>query len=157
MNASSDARLRDCLGTLIQVCRNGERGFSGCAVQADALSLQWLLTQRALQYRKAGAELEAQLGQAVGAAPQVPRDDDAMHGWVVEQRLLAGLSDPALLAECERGEDSTLRQYRLVLDEDLPIVLRAVVQRHCDVAKSQRAQWRSLRATLLALPHPQAA
>jgi uncharacterized protein (TIGR02284 family) len=151
MNTSNDARLLDCLASLLQVCRAGERGFSRCAAQADAISLQWLLTQRAQQYRKAGAELEALLREAVGTTPPVlPDDGDTKLVWVVDRRLLAGLSDLALLVECERGEESTVRHYRLVLDEDLPIVLRAIAQRHCDAAKGQRAQLRSVRATMLA-------
>lgn len=151
MNTSNDARLLDGLATLIQVCRAGERGFNCCAAQADAISLQWLLTQRAQQYRKARAELEALLREAVGTTPPVlPDGGDPKRVWVADKRELAALSDLALLVECERGEESTVSHYRLVLDEDLPIVLRAVAQRHCDAAKRERAQLRSVRAALLA-------
>jgi uncharacterized protein (TIGR02284 family) len=138
----SDEGLVKGLDALIRACRDGERDCTRHAAQAQSMRLQWQLTQRAQCLRKAGAELQAlrvrYAGAALpqhGAADSLPRDTD---GDVA--------SDEALLVECERAEDAALQRYRSVLDEDLPIVVRAVAQRHCDATQSQRAQLRSLRA-----------
>jgi hypothetical protein len=110
------------------------------------MQLQCLLTQRAQDLRKAGAEWFAMRAQYIGpASPELPDDST--------QRVddLAGdaVSDEALLAHRERVEEATLRHYRWVLDEELPILVRAVAHRHCDATRDQRAQLRSLHAAWL--------
>lgn len=154
----NDPCLVECLDTLIQTCRDGESGFRRCAEQARSMPLQWLLAQRAQRYHKDCAELLALRDEFVGGVSQAPpacRGGGTPHGWVAAEGLLATFSDLALLSECERGEHTMLQHYRRVLEEELPIVLRAVAQRHCAAAQSQRAQMRRLRATLLPATPPQ--
>lgn len=142
----SDTRVFDCLDTLMQTCRDSERAVDCCAGQAQSLRLQWLLTQRARCCRKSLLELQAlrtEFADALPCGAQQP-------GWVVPEGMLASPSDAALLAECERGEAITQQHYRSALEEELPILLRAVAQRHFDAARSQRAQLRGLRLALSA-------
>lgn len=147
-----DTSLLEHLDTLIRTCRETERDYRRCAAQAQAMPLQWLLTQRARDLRKAGAEWRALRVQYMGAAAP---DEPARHATACSCSDIG--SDAALLAECERIEDVALQRLRSVLDEDLPIVIRAVAQRHCDATRDQRAQLRRLRADMLPVaPQPQA-
>ena len=137
------------IDTLIGTCRNGDAGYCRCAGQAELLALQWLLTQHAQHYHKATAELQALRQEYAGPEAQPLGDPgDARPEWLPDKVALAGVSDLALLAVCDRGEEAVLRRYRKVLDEDMPIVLRAVAQRHSDAARDHRAQLRSTRAIL---------
>ena len=146
----NDSPLVERLDALIRSCLDGERGFRRCAGQAHSLPLQWLLVQGAQLHQKAAAELQALRSEQVGdAAPAAKPTAPIPRGWVTPKSVLTGFSDLALLAESERGEDITLQHYRRLLDEDLPIVMRAVAQRHADAAQGHRAHIRSLRAALL--------
>jgi uncharacterized protein (TIGR02284 family) len=145
----TDSSLVERLDALIRSCLDGERGFCRCAAQAQSLPLQWLLVQGAQLHQKAAAELQALRSAHAGDAPSAANPAPMPRGWVTPKSVLAGFSDLALLAESERGEDLTLQHYRRVLDEDLPIVMRAVAQRHADAAHNHRAQIRSLRTALL--------
>ena len=40
-----------------------------------------------------------------------------------------GKDDDAIMRECERGEDMALKSYRRALEKDLPLDVRAVVER----------------------------
>jgi uncharacterized protein (TIGR02284 family) len=150
-----DTELIDCLTMLIDTYRDSEQGFRSCATQAHAMGLQLLLTLRADALRRATAELKVLVG--------IDRNDPSPGrghvspslGWWADKATLAGYSDVALLAECERGEDIGLRRCRYVLDQDLlPRVARAVVRRHCDDTARHRAHIRSLRAKALAAHAP---
>ncbi len=145
-----DTRADDCLDTLMQTCRESELGFRHCAGHAQSLRLQWLLTQRAQRCRKCLAELRALRNEISTHALPPLRCDDA--AWAAPDKLLESAGDATLLAECERGEEITLQRYRRVLDEDLPILLRAVAQRHLDATKGHRAQLRRLRVQCEAAP-----
>ena len=52
-----------------------------------------------------------------------------MHrGWVNLKSALTGRDDHAILAECERGEDSAVRSYQDALAHDLPSDVRSSVE-----------------------------
>jgi uncharacterized protein (TIGR02284 family) len=146
--------LVEHLDTLIDTCQQGADGNSRCAGQAQSLALQWLLTQRSHCWHKAAAELQALREQYASTAPA--RAGELHAGWVPAKGMLAGFSDLALLAVCDRGEDAALQRYREFLDEDLPIVLRAVAQRHSDAVRDHRAQLRSARILLNTAQRPDA-
>jgi uncharacterized protein (TIGR02284 family) len=151
----TDTELTDGLTLLIDTCHDSEQGFRSCAAQAHAMSLQLLLTLRADALRRAAAELKALLGHGHGDANPSRRPTAPARGWWADKATLAGYSDVALLAECERGEDIGLRRCRYVLDQDvLPRIARAVVQRHCDDSTRHRAHIRNLRARQLAALTP---
>ena len=146
--------LVEHLDTLIDTCQQGADGMSRCAGQAQSLALQWLLTQRSKCWHKAAAELHALREQYAGTA--TVRAGEPHASWAPAKGMLAGFSDLALLAVCDRGEDAALQRYREFLDEDLPIVLRAVAQRHSDAVRDHRAQLRSARILLNTAQRPDA-
>jgi uncharacterized protein (TIGR02284 family) len=69
-----------------------------------------------------------------------------MHrGWVAVKTKLTRYDDPAVLEECERGEDTALSSYRDALDRDLPPPIRSLVDHQYEGAKRNHEQVRRMR------------
>ncbi len=127
-----------CVTALADHCEDTARSMTDCAVRADHMALQFLLTRRAAAWHRWAGELAALRSGAARGGSATPTsnpsavDDDA--------------GDAALLAACEQRESRALRLYRDALDEDLPRILRAVLLRHVEGLHDSRAQMRRLEA-----------
>jgi hypothetical protein len=124
------------LKLLIETCDAAEGAFVSCASNANRMDLQLMMTQRAAAWRLWAAELRS--------LPDSPAS--VLHSTPLVDAGLQVYSDMNLLAECERVEEAAVRRYRDVLEQDLPPVARAVIQRHVDSIQRSRANMRSLRA-----------
>jgi uncharacterized protein (TIGR02284 family) len=56
-----------------------------------------------------------------------------------------GMDDHAILAECERGQHMAKNEYEAALDEDLPVDIRAMIERLYRVVTENNGQIRRLR------------
>lgn len=118
------------LNDLLQTCRDGEEGFRLAAEHVEDEHLRILFNSYCEQRTQLARELRKELSR-LGAAP----DDSgsvsaALHrGWMSIKDSITGQDDAAILAECERGEDVALEQYRKALECDLPSDVRRVVSR----------------------------
>jgi uncharacterized protein (TIGR02284 family) len=55
----------------------------------------------------------------------------ALHrGWMNLKTAIAGHDDDLIVAECQRGEDLAIKQYKSVLKRDLPAKLRSILEHH---------------------------
>jgi uncharacterized protein (TIGR02284 family) len=139
------------LNDLIETCKNGEESYKTCV--ADAVERQSRLQTMFsdLQHGCANAATELQdLVRTQGGDPQTEGSDgDALHrGWVNLKMAFTQKSDASVLVECERGEDSTLRSYRLALDRNLPADIRVQIERQYQGALVNHDQIRTLRNQL---------
>ncbi|MEN3112733.1 PA2169 family four-helix-bundle protein [Uliginosibacterium paludis] len=134
------------LNDLIETCKDGEYGFRMCAEKASSPNLASLLGRHADECQAAARELQqcvVQLGETPDTSGSVT---GALHrGWVAVRSVLSSYDDEALLAECERGEDTAVAAYRKALEKPLPETLRAVVERQYLGARRNHDQVRSLR------------
>jgi uncharacterized protein (TIGR02284 family) len=140
-------RIVNALNDLIETCKDGEYGFNRCAEHTRSEEIRALFTRRAQDCHAAAQELQNMV-RDYGAKP----DDGgsaggALHrGWVAVLGTLAGSSDKRMLEEAERGEDSALAGYRKALREDeLPPLLRSIVQRQMDGVQRNHDLVRDLR------------
>jgi uncharacterized protein (TIGR02284 family) len=134
------------LNGLIETCKDGEYGFRACAEHVRSLELKTLFTLRADDCKQAASDLQAHVVLLGGEPDRGGTTGGALHrGWVAVRGTLAGYSDVAMLEECERGEDVALARYREVLENDLPIGAKAVVERQYRGVKRNHAQVRELR------------
>jgi uncharacterized protein (TIGR02284 family) len=69
-------------------------------------------------------------------------------GWINLKSALTGGDDHAILAECERGEDSAVEEYKKALDEDLSPSLYELVSRQYSDIKAAHDRIRNLRDTV---------
>ena len=136
----------DTLNNLLEICRDGEFGFTESAEHTKTQGVKTVFLQRAGDCRSAAAELE-QLITAMGGQPNEGGTvSGAMHrGWVAVKGSLSGYSDIDMLEECERGEDVALAQYRKALKQDLPSHAKAVVERQAQGTQKNHDQIRDLR------------
>jgi len=136
----------DCLNRLVETSKDGEYGFRTSAEHVQSAPLRQLLTTRADECRQAASELQTMIVQNGGKPDDGGSVSGAMHrGWVAVKGKLAGYSDLAVLQECERGEDVALERYRSALEEDLPIIVRTLVERQYEGVKRNHVQIRTLR------------
>lgn len=140
---------------LIKNSLDGEYGFRACAEHARQPELRALFERRAQDCARGAAELQQQV-TLLGAEPDTSGSASAAihRGWVAVKASLAGYTDLALLAECERGEDVALARYRKVLkDKHLSPTLRDVVQRQADGVRHNYDQIRNRRNLLREAAH----
>jgi len=160
----------ETLNLLLKTSRDGEAGFRECARLLRSSELRALMERRADTCARAADELTREITR-LGGDPQDATSlaGDVHRGWVVARSALTGHDDHAILAECERGEDVALRDYRAAIVQPLPPDLwqlvehqLAGVQRNHDQIKALRdsvgreAPQRAGRNIALAEPAPEA-
>ncbi|AKJ29777.1 ferritin-like domain-containing protein [Caldimonas brevitalea] len=136
----------DVLNNLIETCKDGEYGFNSCAEHCKSPELKAIFTSRAQDCRRGADELQARVA-ALGGKPDTGGSvAGALHrGWVATRDALTGRDDTAMLEECERGEDVALASYRKALQKDLPVDLRALIERQLQGAQRNHDQVKALR------------
>jgi uncharacterized protein (TIGR02284 family) len=139
------------LNDLIETSKDGEEGFRTCAEDISDPQIKTLFVNRAQSCATAAAELQ-QLVRTYGGAPETSSGlGGALHRrWVDIKSAIMGHDDVAVLKECERGEDVAVRSYRNALEKNLPVDVRAVVERQYqgvlqnhDQVKRMRDQYRT--------------
>ena len=136
----------DTLNNLLEICRDGEFGFTESAEHTKTQEVKTVFLQRAGDCRSAATELQELISEMGGEPDEGGTVSGAMHrGWVAVKGSLSGYSDIDMLEECERAEDVALAQYRKALKQDLPMRAKAVVERQAQGTQINHDQIRNLR------------
>jgi uncharacterized protein (TIGR02284 family) len=144
--ALSNDDVVDVLNDLIETAKDGEFGFTKSAERVQSPALRSMLQARAADCRRAATELQALVADCGGTPADSGSVLGAMHrGWVSVKDALTIDSDHAVMAECERGEDTALARYRKALKSDLPPAVRDVVTRQMAGAQRNHDQVKALR------------
>lgn len=118
------------LSELLEACRDGEAGFKTCAEDIRDGQLRQPFLSLAHGCNDAAQELSALLVSRGGNPEQRQNRGASLHRrWIDIKSSLMGKDDDAVMKECERGEDLALKSYRHALEKDLPLDVRAVVER----------------------------
>jgi uncharacterized protein (TIGR02284 family) len=137
------------LNELIATCKDSEAGFKVCAEDASKrhVQLKTILTERQRACALAARELQ-DLVRAQGGEPETSSTvGGALHrGWMNIKTAITGKDDEIVLRECERGEDTALKNYRKTLDQDLPAHIRLVVERQYQGVLRNYDQMKNLRS-----------
>jgi uncharacterized protein (TIGR02284 family) len=131
---------------LIETSKDGEQGFRTCAKGVKDTQLKTLFEETAKRCAEGAAELQTKV-RALGGDPDKrgSATGAAHRGWVNIKSTITGMDDAAVLAECERGEDSAKRTYESALKKDLPPDVRDIVQRQYQGVKQNHDRVRDLR------------
>lgn len=134
------------LNDLIETSKDGEDGFRTCAEDASDPMLKTFFSNRAQACSAAVIELQDMV-RAYGGDPERSGGlGGALHRrWVDIKALVTGQDDKAVLRECERGEDVAVASYRRALEKNLPVEVRALVERQYQGVLQNHDQVRSLR------------
>ena len=118
------------LNGLIETCRDGQNGFQTAAEGITNSELKTLFHGYAQQRARFVGELQTEVRRLGGDPENMGSVAATLHrGWINIKSTVTGKDESAIIAECERGEDSAVSTYRDALDEDLPANIRTIVDR----------------------------
>jgi uncharacterized protein (TIGR02284 family) len=139
-----------CLNNLIETCKDGQDGFKTASEGVKRPDLKTLFLTYSQQRAQFAGELQNEVLRLGGDPEKTGSVAASLHrGWIDIKSAVTGKDDGAIIAECERGEDSAVKNYEeAARDENLPANLREIVERQYTSVKEAHDRIRSLeRAT----------
>lgn len=136
------------LNSLIETLKDGQEGFRQASEAVRDSQLKTLFNEFSLQRAKFAGELQS---QAIGLGESKPENTSstagAMHrAWINLKSAITSQDDRAILAECERGEDSAVAEYKKAMEkEDLSSPVRDIISRQYTEVKAAHDRVRDLR------------
>ena len=146
MKTTSEKSL-SILNNLIEVSKDGQQGYQTAAKDGKDAELARVFHQYASQRTSYLTELQQRV-RALGGDPEKRGTiSGSLHrGWIDLKAALTSNEPHAVLAECERGEDSAVKNYREALTEtDLDPETRRLIQRQADGVQAAHDNVRQLR------------
>jgi len=136
------------VNSLIETLKDGQRGFKEAAEAVKDPQLKTLFSEYSLQRSRFAGELQS---QAIGLGESKPEDSSSVAGsmhraWINLKSAVTSGDDHAILAECERGEDSALKEYGDATEkEELSSPIREIVSRQYSEVKTAHDRIKQLR------------
>ena len=133
---------------LIETLKDGQQGFREASEAVKDSQLKSLFSEYSLQRAKFAGELQ---NEAINLGENNPEDSSstagAMHrAWINLKAAITSGDDHAVLAECERGEDSAVNEYKKAMeDEDLSAPIRETISRQFTDVKNAHDRIKALR------------
>jgi uncharacterized protein (TIGR02284 family) len=114
---------------LIETLKDGQEGFKQAAEGVKDPQLKSLFNEYSRQRSRFATELQNQVQTLGKSEPKTSSSAaGALHrGWINLKSALTRGGDHAILAECERGEDSAVEEYKKAVDDNLSAQLREIV------------------------------
>ena len=135
------------LNNLIETLKDGQEGFKQAAESVRNPALKSLFSEYSQQRSRFATSLQAE-GRKLGEEkPETSSSaTGALHrGWINLKSAITGGDEHAILAECERGEDSAVEEYKKALDDGLSPSAQELVSRQFAEIKAAHDRIRSLR------------
>ncbi len=138
--------IQDTIDHLISICRDGAQGFEAAANAIDNATLKSELLQYGRQ-RAGFASALANVMQEMGYSPATRGTvSGAMHrGWINLMKVTPGDNEHAILAACERGEDSAVEAYAESMGAMLPDGILELISTQYQAVRATHDRVRSLR------------
>jgi uncharacterized protein (TIGR02284 family) len=125
-NSETIALLND----LIDTCKDGEKGYREAAEGIENPFYRMLFTDYARQRSKFASELKAQVVRLGDQPDRKGTVKGTIHrGWMNLRAAIAGHNDDLIVAECSRGEEIAIKQYKEALKHDLPPNLKTLLEK----------------------------
>lgn len=134
------------LNGLIETCKDGEKGFRDAAEGSQRADLKTFFNTAAARRGQFAADLQAHVARLGGDPEKGGSVAGALHrGWLNLAAAVTGKNDHTILAECERGEDAAIENYREALNKTLPEDIRSAVQEQFVSVRETHVRVRSMR------------
>ena len=138
-------RVISVLNNLIETCKDGQDGFRAAAEGVKNSELKTLFNTYSQQRAQFAGDLQNEVRRLGGDPEKTGSVAASLHrGWINIKSAVTGEDEGAVIAECERGEDSAVRNYEDALREDLPADIRVLVQRQFTQVKEAHDRMRAL-------------
>ncbi len=137
------------LNSLIETLKDGEEGFKQAADGVVDLQLKSLFNEYSRQRGRFANALQTQAQSLGESKPERSSSaEGALHrAWINLKSAVTRGNDHAILSECERGEDSAVKEYEKALNDDLSPSLREIVSSQYSEVKNAHDRIRNLRDT----------
>jgi uncharacterized protein (TIGR02284 family) len=137
---SQQKEIISTINDLIETLKDGQEGFRQASTAVKDSQLKSLFSEYSLQRSKFAGELQ---NEAISLGEHNPENSSstagAMHrAWINLKSAITSGDDHAVLAECERGEDSAVNEYKKAMEEErLSATIRDTISRqYADVKKA---------------------
>jgi uncharacterized protein (TIGR02284 family) len=109
------------INRLIETLKDGQEGFKQAADAVRDPQLKSLFRDYSQQRSRFAGELQSQARSLGESEPEKTSSaTGAMHrAWINIKSVATSGDDKAILAECERGEDSAVNEFRKTMEDDL--------------------------------------
>jgi len=133
------------LNNLIETCKDGQNGFQTAAEGVKNSELKTLFLGFSQQRAQFAGELQNEVRRLGGDPEQTGSVAATLHrGWINIKSTVTGEDEGAVIAECERGEDSAVKNYKDALNQTLPQNIRGIVENQYTQVQSAHDRIRSL-------------
>ncbi|SRR5882724_2198020 len=135
------------INNLIETLKDGQEGFKQAAEGVKDPQLKSLFNEYSQQRSRFATELQSQARSLGEPEPETSSSAaGALHrSWINLKSAVTKGDGHAILAECERGEDSAVEQYKKAVDDNLSAQLREIVSRQYAEIKKAHDRIRNLR------------
>ena len=135
------------LNNLIETLKDGQEGFKQAAEGVSNPKLKSLFRNYSDQRSRFATALQSEARRQGETEPESSSSTaGALHrGWMNLKSAITGGDEHAILAECERGEDSAVEEYKKALDDGLSPSARELVSNQFAEIKAAHDQVKSLR------------
>ena len=137
------------INNLIETLKDGQEGFKQAAEGVKDPQLKSLFNDYSLQRSRFATELQSE-ARVLGESELETSSSaaGALHrAWINLKSAVSRGDDHAILAECERGEDSAVEEYEKAMRDNLSASLREIVARHYAEIKNAHDRIKNLRDT----------
>ena len=137
----------EIIDDLIETLKDGQEGFKQAAEGVSDPKLKSLFRDYSDQRSRFATVLQSEARRQGEPEPETTSSaTGALHrGWINLKSAITGGDEHAILAECERGEDSAVEEYEKALDDGLTPSAQELVSRQFAEIKAARDRIRSLR------------
>ena len=145
---SQQKEIISTINDLIETLKDGQKGFREASEAVKDSQLKTLFNEYSLQRSKFAGELQ---NEAITLGEHNPENSSstagAMHrAWINLKSAITSQDDHAILAECERGEDSAVAEYKKAMEEkELSSPIRDTIMRQYADVKRAHDRIRELR------------
>src|SRR6266480_7091206 len=141
--------LTSTINDLIETLKDGQEGFKQAAEGVKDPQLKSLFTDYSLQRSRFATELQSEARVLGESKPETSSSAaGALHrAWINLKSAVTSGDDHAILAECERGEDSAVNEYEKAMKDDLSPSLLDIVSGQYSAVKNAHDRIKNLRDT----------
>src|SRR5256884_5247043 len=148
-NMKEQKEIISVIGDLIQTLKDGQQGFKEAAEGVKDPELKSLFNEYSQQRSRFATELQSQARSLGEPEPETSTTaSGALHrAWINLKSAVTRGDNHAILAECERGEDSAVEQYEKAMNDNLPAQFLEIVSRQYSEIKNAHDRIKNLRDT----------
>lgn len=137
------------IDNLIETLKDGQEGFKQAAESVKDLQLKAVFDEYSRQRGRFATELRSKAKSADERESDMSGSAaGTLHrGWINLKSALTRGDDHSILAECERGEDSAVEEFRKALNNGLSAPVQEIVSRQYVQIKEAHDRVKNLRDT----------